>query len=251
MRFELGRGRRGFARLVGLGTVGAVTALAVGSAVSAQPQAGPDRTAGRALPHSVAALKLATPEATTAATSHFLRPGVGVPDAGRVIVRLSAESGAEAFVHGKSESDAKAAAHAQQDAFISRVHVIDPNARVIARVQLVLNAVFVEVDASKLSEIAKDPAVVRIAPVGNYEMDLSRDGSVHRSEGRAGRRRHAGRASRSPSSTPGSTTRMPRSAAAARQRMPRTIRQSSSPGRSRLRRSRVASTSSAVPGFQV
>ena len=173
MRFELGRGRRGFARLVGLGTVGAVTALAVGSAVSAQPQAGPDRTAGRALPHSVAALKLATPEATTAATSHFLRPGVGVPDAGRVIVRLSAESGAEAFVHGKSESDAKAAAHAQQDAFISRVHVIDPNARVIARVQLVLNAVFVEVDASKLSEIAKDPAVVRIAPVGNYEMDLS------------------------------------------------------------------------------
>ena len=171
MRFELSRGC--VARLVGLGTVGAATALAVVSAVSAQPQAGPDRTAGRALPRSIAALKLATPEATTAATSHFLRPGVGVSDAGRVIVRLSAESGAEAFVHGKSESDAKAVARAQQDAFISRVHAIDPNVRVIARVQLVLNAVFVEVDASKLSEIAKDPAVVRIAPVGNYEVDLS------------------------------------------------------------------------------
>ena len=173
MRFELSRGRAGFARLVGLGTVGAVAALAVGSAVSAQPQAGPDRTAGRALPHSIAALKLATPETTSAASAHFLRPGVGVTNVGRVIVRLSAESGAEAYAHGKSESDAKAAVRAQQDAFISRLHAIDPNLRVIARVQLVLNAVFVDVDATKLGEIAKDPAVVRIAPVGDYEIDLS------------------------------------------------------------------------------
>ncbi len=45
--------------------------------------------------------------------------------------------------------------------------------KVIARTQLVLNAVFIEVDAALLPELAKDPAVTRIAPVANYELDLS------------------------------------------------------------------------------
>jgi subtilisin family serine protease len=36
-----------------------------------------------------------------------------------------------------------------------------------------LNAVFVEVDAAVLESLAQDSRVVRIAPVGNYEMDLS------------------------------------------------------------------------------
>jgi subtilisin family serine protease len=37
----------------------------------------------------------------------------------------------------------------------------------------VLNAVFVEVPASALAEIAGDPDVLRVAPVGHYELDLS------------------------------------------------------------------------------
>ncbi len=49
---------------------------------------------------------------------------------------------------------------------------VDPNARVLGRVQLVLNAVFIEVDASVLPQLAQDPRVVRIAPVANYEMTL-------------------------------------------------------------------------------
>jgi minor extracellular serine protease Vpr len=53
------------------------------------------------------------------------------------------------------------------------VQALDPNARVIAQTQIVLNAVFVEVDASILPQLANDPAVLRIAPVGNYEKDLS------------------------------------------------------------------------------
>jgi subtilisin family serine protease len=53
------------------------------------------------------------------------------------------------------------------------VSALDPNAQEIARVQKVLNAVFLEIDASVLPQLAKDPAVERIAPVGSYEMDLS------------------------------------------------------------------------------
>ena len=36
-----------------------------------------------------------------------------------------------------------------------------------------MNAVFIEVDAATLPTLAKDPRVVRIAPVGNYKLDLS------------------------------------------------------------------------------
>ncbi len=90
-----------------------------------------------------------------------------------MVVRLSGESGAEAFSKGKSETAARAAARAQQDAFLSRVQGIDSSARVLARVQMVMNAVFVQIDASKLAQIAADPAVVRVAPVANYELDLS------------------------------------------------------------------------------
>ncbi len=174
MRFRLSGGRRAFTRALGLGTVAAVGVLAVGSAVSAQTQPGPDRTAvDRALPASIADLKLETPETSTAFSAANLQPGVGNLSSGKVIVTLSAESGAEAFAKGRSEAAAKAAARSQQDGFLNRVRGIDPNARVIGRTQMVLNAVFVEVDASKVGEIAKDPAVVRVAPVGNYELDLS------------------------------------------------------------------------------
>jgi subtilisin family serine protease len=52
------------------------------------------------------------------------------------------------------------------------IYPTPPNARVVAQVQIVLNAVFVQVDASVLPVLAQDSGVVRIAPVGNYEKDL-------------------------------------------------------------------------------
>ena len=173
MRVRLTRGRRAFGRVLGLGTIATVGMLAVGSAVSAQTQPAPDRTAARDLPASIAELKLETPEASTAFTVDDLRPSAVVQSGGRVVVRLSGESGAEAFSKGKSETAARAAARAQQEAFLSRVQGIDPSARVLARVQMVMNAVFVQIDASKVAQIAADPAVVRVAPVANYELDLS------------------------------------------------------------------------------
>jgi subtilisin family serine protease len=50
---------------------------------------------------------------------------------------------------------------------------IDPDMQVLARVQLVLNAVLAEVDPEALAEISGDPAVLRVAPVVDYELALS------------------------------------------------------------------------------
>jgi subtilisin family serine protease len=62
--------------------------------------------------------------------------------------------------------------NAEQQAFLERV-LGEPNFRLLAQVQLVLNAVFAEVEADSLPRLANDPAVLRIAPVRNYELDLS------------------------------------------------------------------------------
>jgi len=135
---------------------------------------GPDRFEGRELPESVAELKLDTPVELSGVSGATLdRSLVGAEGDSKVIIRLSADSVAEAKGKGKALGKAKKAVDAQQDAFLSRVYKVDPNARVVGEVQLVLNAVFVEVDAAALPVLAQDPAVVRIAPVANYELDLS------------------------------------------------------------------------------
>ncbi|MBE0686072.1 MAG: S8 family serine peptidase, partial [Anaerolineaceae bacterium] len=134
----------------------------------------PDRFDGRELPANIEALKLDAPVVVEDQLDDGLdRALVGVVGSGRVIIRLSADSGAEAFAKGLDTAKAKAAAKAQQDAFLDTVFAADPNARVLAQVQTVLNAIFVEVDASVLESLATDSRVVRIAPVGNYELDLS------------------------------------------------------------------------------
>jgi subtilisin family serine protease len=58
-----------------------------------------------------------------------------------------------------------------QDRFLARIAATGANE--LGRVQRVLNAVFVKVDAAALETLAADPAVLRIAPVGDYELDLS------------------------------------------------------------------------------
>lgn len=137
-------------------------------------QGGPDRTTGRQLPAGINELRLDTPVEQQGFSMDALDQSlVGATGANRVIIRLSAASGAEAYSKGLDESKAKAVAKAQQNSFLNVVKAADPNARVLASVQLVLNAILVEVDGSVLPQLAQDPRVVRIAPVGNYEMDLS------------------------------------------------------------------------------
>jgi subtilisin family serine protease len=134
-----------------------------------------DRFENRELPESVAALKLSSPLEVSGVGPEMLGRGPLGAEPGKVIIRLSADSVAEAKAKGKATApgQVKKEAEAQQASFLDRVLDVDPNARVIAQVQVVMNAVFVEVDASALSVLANDPAVVRIAPVGNYELALS------------------------------------------------------------------------------
>jgi subtilisin family serine protease len=132
------------------------------------------RLEARALPASIAALKLQAPVTAAGIPAGALDASLaGAVGPNRVIIRLSADSGANAFAKGADTAKTKKAAKAQQDSFLSSVRAADRNARVIAQVQSVLNAVFVEVDAAALPKLAKDPRVVRIAPVADYQLDLS------------------------------------------------------------------------------
>ncbi len=132
-----------------------------------------NRLENRELPEAVTALKLDAPLEMGGVSLETLDSSlVGAQGATRVIVRLKADSVIEAKNKGKALGLAKKDVDTQQQDFLGRVLATDPNARVIARVQLVLNAVFVEVEGTALPALANDPAVLRIAPVGIYEMDL-------------------------------------------------------------------------------
>jgi subtilisin family serine protease len=149
-----------------------VLVLSNASAVLAQDST-PDRMTSRELPASVDDLRLGTPVEMDNFSPNVLDNSlIGAQGPNKVIIQLSADSGAVAFEKGKDEAKAKAVALSQQNAFLSTVRTVDPNARLWGQVQLVLNAVFVEVDGSALPVLAQDPRVTRIAPVGNYELDL-------------------------------------------------------------------------------
>jgi len=144
------------------------------ASVIAQEGGLPDRADGRELPASVEALKLDSPLQLDGVSVSFLDSSlIGAQGDQRVIIRLRTASVAEQKAHGNAARNAKKAIQAEQSNLLDRVLALDPNAKVLAQVQLVLNAVFVEVDVSALGALANDPAVLRVAPVGDYELDLS------------------------------------------------------------------------------
>jgi subtilisin family serine protease len=140
-----------------------------------EPPDPPDRFEGRELPQSVANLKLASPLTADGVNLDSLwRGAIDSVDPNRIIVRLRTDAVADlGDVSGGRQSSHKKTVEREQDAFISRVLSIDPSASVLARTQIVLNAVFLDVDMAAMADLAADPAVVRIAPVGNYELVLS------------------------------------------------------------------------------
>jgi subtilisin family serine protease len=100
-----------------------------------------------------------------------MAPAVGDPD--KVIIRLVSPSVAEQKARGRSAQQAKKALEEEQADLLSELMALDPGARVLGQTQLVLNAVFVEASESALAVVAGNPLVKRIAPVANYELDLS------------------------------------------------------------------------------
>ena len=61
----------------------------------------------------------------------------------------------------------------EQQAFIAHVQAAAPSAQVVASVKIVLNAVFLNVDDAGLDAISSDASVSRVAPVGDYRLDLT------------------------------------------------------------------------------
>ena len=149
------------------------TLMATASVASAQDQLRADRLAVRAIPASVQSLKLAQAATMSSVDLAALRASMAARGDNRVIIRLTSPSVAEQKVRGKSAQKAKKNLQAEQVDLLSEVMALDPNARILGRTQLVLNAVFVEVNPSALATLARNPSVLRIVPVANYEMDLS------------------------------------------------------------------------------
>jgi subtilisin family serine protease len=90
-----------------------------------------------------------------------------------VVVKLKGPSvGRMADRSRSSRMSRKLQLQVEQGEFIQRARG-RANMRLVAQTQMVLNAVFVEVDASRLEELARDPMVERVVPVGNYELYLS------------------------------------------------------------------------------
>jgi subtilisin family serine protease len=151
--------------------VGAV--LTASSVASAQDNLRAERIANHAIPANVQSLKLSAPVQMNAANFAAFKAAMVAPGDNGFIIRLTSPSVAEQKVRGKSAKKAKKNLQAEQNDLLSEVMALDPNARILAQTQLVLNAVFVEVNPSILSELARHPGVLRIAPVANYELDLS------------------------------------------------------------------------------
>lgn len=96
---------------------------------------------------------------------------IGAAGEQQVVVRLKGPSVGKLEAKDRSSRMGhKYRLEAEQADFIQR-H--PGKARVKAQTQMVLNAVFADVDAADLAELAADPAVERIAPVANYQLHLS------------------------------------------------------------------------------
>lgn len=84
----------------------------------------------------------------------------------RVIVRLATPSVAQG-------APSRETVKAQQAALLNRILAQAPTARQTGAVQLVLNAIFLEIDAKDLVTVGRDLSVSRVAPVGDYERELA------------------------------------------------------------------------------
>jgi minor extracellular serine protease Vpr len=125
----------------------------------------------RAVPAHVEDLRLSTPLTAVDTTLGKLDPAlIGAVGPVTVSIRLSEEAVAETGARGRGVAEQRAQqsrVEAQQSAFLGDVSGV-----VHGSVTKALNAVFVEVDASTLEELAADPRVERISLVVDYERDL-------------------------------------------------------------------------------
>jgi minor extracellular serine protease Vpr len=149
-----------------------VTSLAAFAPSTTEPPDRPAR-ADRELPDGIADRKLDEPVSAEGVLSGLDESLMGAEGSSTVIVRLTEPSVAEQDLAEAASARAKQELRTKQSELMTRVKRLDPEARLVAQTQVALNAVFLEVDAAVLPRLANDPAVSRIAPVGDYELDLS------------------------------------------------------------------------------
>ena len=125
------------------------------------------------LPQSVRDLKVDKPVRATdgvrpTVLAATLRGAVGQRD---VVIRLSQKP--SALQQGAARQKAQhTRVNTQQAAFLGRAAKTAKTFTVLGRTQVALNAVLARVDAKSLAALSRDPAVVSIAPVVDYQLDL-------------------------------------------------------------------------------
>jgi subtilisin family serine protease len=126
----------------------------------------------RALPEGLSGLKLSQP-VTVADVDPSL---IGAEGPVTVAIRLTNRSAAEVAAKGWGASAQKAQTQKveqQQARFLNALGRIDPGLEVRTTTSRALNAVIVEMDAGNIADVAARRAVVSIARVRDYELDLS------------------------------------------------------------------------------
>ncbi len=89
----------------------------------------------------------------------------------QVVIRLKA--GASGLEKGATKQKAQAdKVKAQQSAFIARSEKASATFSVLAQTHTTLNAVMADVSAKSLAALSRDPAVLSIHPVRDYQLDL-------------------------------------------------------------------------------
>lgn len=124
--------------------------------------------------NAVSNARLASVESSEAivienAASPKVHPSL-VGTSGRQTILVRLQSDAVARANSRSTREMLAA---EQAAFINRALAAAPSAEVVASLQLVLNAVVLNVDAADLPALSRDTAISRVVGVANYSQDLS------------------------------------------------------------------------------
>ena len=156
---------------------GAASCVTILAAATAPASFAADRSAisASALPASIEALRL--PDAASASGGELLRFDPELATAtGRVQVMVHLRSPAVAKQKGRSASEqimAKETLKNEQQAFKSTLRKMARDAKVVADVQMVANALFIDADAEDVRKLANDPNVTRVSRVVDYQLDLS------------------------------------------------------------------------------
>jgi subtilisin family serine protease len=160
-------------RVAGVAMAGALlVAMLPGSAAAFDPPSRPVAPPSDA----IGALKLDRPITlaggdAAAKVDRALRAGSGQQ---RVVVRLSAPPAAAVVAFGATAQRALlAAARLQQDGVVTKARRLDSKVTVLGRTGRASNLVMLNMDASGLAALARDPAVISIKPVQDYQLDLS------------------------------------------------------------------------------